>query len=1112
MSHLSVDGARPRPKSSRVRRAVAVLAATLVALPAAVLAGAAPASAAIQTIAFEAPHNQRVVLGDLASRSQGKPVAISGIGPYTVRGTDSLSQQPYEFVTDYNYSPSTSAWGRESDERALTNAGTWTSNTNASFGGRSGVMQLTSRAQCASTSASGTATYCSTFGPDVYTAPFEARVGQAVSFDWAAQKLDDDYEIYAYLVKVDGNGYGTAADHTLLTYGRGDTQGWTTTSREIPADGTYRFRFVNGSYDKTGGLALGSNMFIDSVVRLGAANPIDFPALSDRIVGDAPFSVSATAPGGAVSFASSTPKICSVSNGTVTLTGTVGTCTVVADQSGDQSAYVPAETVARSFRVLAAPTAPTNAGVPFVTGKVAEGETITADEGTWTDGGSAITGTSFQWVSTVGGTPTSLPGETAASCFLIAAPGSQLTVVVTKTNGVGSTSATSTVLNGYTCGQPEAPKWPTAQGLGSAEVGSPVETAFVATGTLAPTYSVSAGALPAGLTLNAATGTVSGTPTTAGAYAFTLRATNASGSADLEVNGVVNAGPGPITGAPSAFVVGEPAAGSLSATGTPAPGYLVTAGALPAGVTLDPDTGAFSGTPTSSGAFAFTVTASNGIGQDTTREFTGTVGQAPGWETQQGLYAEVGVPVDTTFTAVGTPAPQYTIGDGALPPGLVLDADTGRITGTPTEAGPYSFTLVATSELGSSSLPVQGTVVQGPGAISGAPDAWIVGEPATGTVNATGTPAPVYTVTEGTLPDGVTLDPATGAFTGVPAVAGPYSFTVTAENGVGTPSTQEFSGVVDQAPIWNTSDGLALEVGASIETAFTATGTPAPTYAVVEGELPAGLTLDPATGALTGTPTEAGPYSFTLAASNGIGDPALLQVSGVVLAAPQWWDTTIAVPRVGAAFSDGVAAHGTPSATYTVTAGHLPKGLSLDAATGAITGTPTAAGAYSFTVTADNGVGAPATHEFTGTVVQSPVVGKTPKLPTLVVGTPVSVDLSRGVQATPAPTFRVSAGELPAGLTLDETTGLLSGAPTAPGAYSFTITVDNGTGETLTFEFSGVVEATAAGSGDGPATDTGNQGGGLAATGSELPHAALLIGALLVLAGLAMRLRARRIR
>lgn len=1081
---------------------MASIAATTLAASALVLGVSAPASAAVESIAFEAPNNNHVVLGDLASRSQRQPVSISGIGPYTVRGTDSTTNDPYEFVTDFNYDPSSSpGWARESDERTLSSAGTFNSTSGVSFDGRSGVLQLGSGGNCLSGNTfDGATTYCSMFGPDVYTKPFKAVDGQAVSFDWAAQRRSDDYEIYAFLVKVEGDGYGTPADHTLVAYGRGDTQGWTTTSKEIPEDGTYRFRFVNGSYDKTGGYALGSNMYIDSVVKLGLTNTIDFAPLSDRIVDSGGFTVSATAAsGGAVTFSTTTSSVCSVSpTGDVTLNNT-GTCSVVANEAGGGD-YVPAETVTRSFRVLAEPTAPTNAGLPYLPSSVAEGDTITANEGTWTDGGSPITGTSFQWTSTVDGTTTSLPGETTDSCYLVEQPGSSLRVAVTKTNSVGSTTATSAPLVGYTCGAPAAPEWTSPGSLGTTEVGAPVSVTFAASGITAPTYSLVDGTLPAGLTFDAAAGTVSGTPTAAGAYTFTLRATNPTGTDDLVVSGTVNEGPGAITGAPAAFVVGTASSGTLAATGTPAPGFTVSNGALPVGVSLDAVTGEFSGTPTAAGPYEFTVTAQNGIGTPTTRVFSGTVTEAPGWRTSPGFAPQVGEPLDVTFTAEGTPAPVYSISEGALPAGLTLDPTTGQVTGTPTDAGAFSFVITATNDLGSSTLPVSGTVVAAPGPITGAPDHWVVGEPAAGTLSADATPAPLFVVTAGNLPQGVTLNPTTGQFEGTPTAPGDYSFTVTAMNGVGDNSTQAFSGTVDQAPAWNAHSGLALEVGTAVTTTYSASGTPAPTYSVSAGTLPAGLTFDPATGELSGTPTAPGPYSFTLAASNGIGTPAELVVTGIVEEEPAWDDTHLGTLRVGQEFTDAIRATGTPSPSYAVTAGSLPAGLTLDEVSGAITGTPTTAGDYAFTVTAANGVGDPIEHEFTGTVTLAPVVASPPRLPELTAGKRVSIDLSDGIAANPRPLFLLTSGELPTGMSLDPETGMLTGTPTTPGAYHFTITVDNGTGEVLTFEFSGEVAA---------AFSAGPNDEELATTGGEMPQATLFAGILLLLGGLLVTFRRR---
>ena len=71
-------------------------------------------------------------------------------------------------------------------------------------------------------------------------------------------------------------------------------------------------------------------------------------------------------------------------------------------------------------------------------------------------------------------------------------------------------------------------------------VGAAASTTLVGNGNPAPTYAVTAGTLPAGLTLNTTTGVISGTPTTAGAYSFTVTATNSAGSFSRIFSGTVN--------------------------------------------------------------------------------------------------------------------------------------------------------------------------------------------------------------------------------------------------------------------------------------------------------------------------------------------------------------------------------------------------------------------------------------------------------------------------------------------------------------------------------------------------------------------------------------------
>src|SRR6185295_12177845 len=110
--------------------------------------------------------------------------------------------------------------------------------------------------------------------------------------------------------------------------------------------------------------------------------------------------------------------------------------------------------------------------------------------------------------------------------------------------------------------------------------------------------------------------------------------------------------------------------------------------------------------------------------------------------------------------------------------------------------------------------------------------------------------------------------------------------------------------------------------------------------------LPGGLSLNTTTGAVTGTPTTSGNYTFTLSAANGIGSAVTQAFSGLVSIAPGWTDQTLGALQINVAYNDGVSASGNPAVTYSISGGSLPTGVSLNTATGAITGTPTTPGAY----------------------------------------------------------------------------------------------------------------------------------------------------------------------
>ena len=240
-------------------------------------------------------------------------------------------------------------------------------------------------------------------------------------------------------------------------------------------------------------------------------------------------------------------------------------------------------------------------------------------------------------------------------------------------------------------------------------------------------------------------------------------------------------------------------------------------------------------------------------------------------------------------------------------------------------------------------------------------------------------------------------------------------------------------------------------------TASGGTGTYA--WSVSSGTLPAGVTLDPVTGILSGTPTNNGTFSFTVDVTDNNAPPGFGQqpYSWVINPPVSLSPSSLSAMVVGVPFTESVSASGgTTPYNYAVTAGTLPAGLVLDALTGAITGTPTVSGAYSFTITATDAVTASASVPYSGTVTSPTITVSPSTLSSMVVGVPFSESVSASGGTAPY-TYTVTSGTLPAGLTLNPTTGLISGTPTTSGAYSFTITATDAFSSTGSQPYTGTV-------------------------------------------------------
>jgi hypothetical protein len=617
----------------------------------------------------------------------------------------------------------------------------------------------------------------------------------------------------------------------------------------------------------------------------------------------------------------------------------------------------------------------------------------------------------------------------------------------------------------------------TTASLPDATQGSSYDEYIFATGGTTPyTWSVSSGSLPAGLSLDPSAGDISGTPTGTGTSTFTVEVTDSSTPTALTATQTftIDVTPSPLTVAdtePPAATQGADYDYYLSFTGGVAPySFSVLSGSLPAGLTLDPNYGDISGTPTGTGTSMFTVEitdSSTPTPQSVTQTYTLTVNPpAPLVITTTTLPAgSVGGSYDQFLSATGGIQPYaWSVSSGSLPAGLSLDPTYGEISGTPTGAGTSTFTVEVTD----SSTPTARTATQtftlsvttpAPLAITttslpGATQGTYYDE----TISATGGNTPyAWSVPSGSLPAGLSLDPYYGYVYGTPTGTGTSTFTVQLTDSTSpTPVTvtQSFTLAVAAAPplAITTTTLPAGSVGGGYNETLDATGGVQPyTWSVSSGSLPAGLSLDPTYGEISGTPTGAGTSTFTVEVTDSSTPTAQTATQSYTLSvttpAPLVITTT-SLPRAtqGTYYDETISATGgnTPYA-WSVSAGSLPAGLSLDPYYGYVYGTPTGTGTSTFTVQLTDSTSptpVTVTQSFTLAVAAAPPLAiTTSTIPSALVGGFYDVELYYGVNGGVAPyTWTVSSGSLPAGLTLSPD-GELSGIPTAAGTSTFTIEV-----------------------------------------------------------------------
>jgi FtsP/CotA-like multicopper oxidase with cupredoxin domain len=727
-----------------------------------------------------------------------------------------------------------------------------------------------------------------------------------------------------------------------------------------------------------------------------------------------------------------------VLGGTPTTAGTFGFTIMVTDNFG--------ATATKSFTIIINPAlAITTLTLPPGDVGVAYSQTLGMTGGT----------SPFAWSVSVGTLPAGLsiaPATGVISGTPTTAGTYTFTILLSDSVGGAATQAYTVIIN-------VAPVITTTT-LPNGQVSIVYSQVIAATGGTIPyAWSLSTGALPPGLSLGPSTGIISGSPTTAGTYSFTVMLTDSVGGiATQSYSVMINAIPAITTTTLPNGEVSIVYSQTLGATGGTVPySWSLSVGSLPPGLSLGPSTGIIAGTPTTAGTFSFTVMLTDSMGGTATQPLSIIIIALPTITTTTLPAGDIGVAYTTTLAATGGTTPYtWSISVGSLPPGLSLGAGTGIISGTPTTAGTYSFTVKVTDTMtGVATQPLSILINVAPTITTTSLPNGQVNIVYSQTVVGTGGTLPyTWSISAGALPNGLTLGAATGIISGTPTTAGTFSFTVKLADTVGGTATKPLSILIRAAPTITTTSLPAGDVGVAYTQTLAATGGLVPyTWSISAGALPNGLTLGSATGIISGTPTTAGTFSFTVLLTDNAGGTATSALSIIINPAPVVATSSLAAGDVGVAYHQTLGATGgTLPYTWSISAGALPPGLSLGAATGIISGTPTTAGAYSFTVKVTDSAGGSATKVLSITINAALSI-TTATVPNGDIGFAYSGTLTR-TGGTPAFVWSISAGALPPGLSLGAATGVIAGTPTTAGTYSFTVMVADSVGGTATKAFS----------------------------------------------------------
>lgn len=592
-------------------------------------------------------------------------------------------------------------------------------------------------------------------------------------------------------------------------------------------------------------------------------------------------------------------------------------------------------------------------------------------------------------------------------------------------------------------------------------------------GTAPFNFTLASGALPPGITLSSA-GALSGTPTQAGTYNFTVQVTDLAGATASTTNLTltINAPVGPVlqitTNSLPIGINGVPYPNTqLAATGGTGTGYSFNTSGLPFNLTLS-SSGVISGIPsdTFNGNVLFNLTDSGSNQASANIPLTIVDYFCPDPVAFLNFSYSSSVSLNN-FVPVS-----FQIG-GTLPPGLTFNTSTGAFTGTATQAGSYSLNITALDSLARSvtracSINVQSVIQTSAPRTTGR-----VGIAYTSHIGAVGGASPyTHSVVAGTLPAGLTLESGTGRISGVPSAAGIFSYRVRTTDALSRFNERDFLlNVLSRAdapalrcPVPGAIEGDAY----SSSVGLNASGNT--TFSFLGASIP-GLSFDPSTGRLSGTPSSSGTYNFTITANNSTAGPVSASCSLNVsesntaplrIACPDQTDFVVGESYISPAIATGGRlpySYQFVNSSLLVSPGALSNGLTIDSLPGNVSGTLSSlppGSTFSYSVRVTDAFGDVTTSSVCSNTVQppSPLSILTQSLPPGLIGSNYNVPISTSGGVAPF-TVQIQNGSLPPGLqVLSNANGIrITGTPLTVGLFSFRLIVNDNSAQSANRDF-----------------------------------------------------------